>query len=314
MALTALVTGCQTAPNAGLGPMPVRSGSIFSPARLTIRAEAPNIDSAFRGSVGVDLAEGNHHMTSPGAYLVDAETTRLEVRQRYTLADRLVLGVDMSASARQAGFLDGIIQGWHSAFDQPQDGRDLVPHDQVTTQFTLGGTTYDLNDEGVALEDAVLSAAYTLTAGDEYLPAVSMALSMRAPTHTRDRYGSDGVDIMLGVSMAKRLHEKFFAYAGLAYTRHGDGAWGPLPVRRDTWSGFMALEYQPIPDLSFIAQTMMSTPVTDALPDLNRPPIDLMAYLRWRRQEWIYSIGALENTDNKNDVDFGLVIDIERRF
>ena len=116
------------------------------------------------------------------------------------------------------------------------------------------------------------------------------------------------------MALAKRLHENLYAYAGGGYTRHSVGAWGPLPVRRDTLSFFAALEFQPVEDLSFIAQTIFVSPVTDSLSELDRWSVDLQAFLRFSTGDWILSIGALENTDNRNNVDFGFAAGAERRF
>ena len=86
-----------------------------------------------QGTVSNHFADASRGGTSVS---FDGESTRIDLRLRYALSDRLELQVDLPWLRHQGGRLDGLIEDWHDVFGLPNGDRDTVDEDQLLYRYS----------------------------------------------------------------------------------------------------------------------------------------------------------------------------------
>ncbi|GAC1623768.1 MAG: DUF3187 family protein [Nevskia sp.] len=105
------------------------------------------------------------------ALTLDGETGHLDWGLRYGIAPGLELGIDVPLLLTGGGTLDGLIEGWHSAFGLANGGRERVARNQYRYRYTRNGVTLLYVDHGASgFGDVELNAGV----------ALSSALALRA--------------------------------------------------------------------------------------------------------------------------------------
>ena len=114
-------------------------------------------------TIGSSLEVANHYRLSQGgdgALLLDGETSRLRVWYEKPLGRRWSFGFDVPVYHQSGGSLDDLVDGWHSAFNLPDGGRNYRP--EGVLEFRLAdadGQFFELEDTSTGLGDIQLTAA-----------------------------------------------------------------------------------------------------------------------------------------------------------
>lgn len=194
---------------------------------------------------------GNHYrLASKGEeeLVFDGETWRTSFFYRHRVLERWSVGFEIPLYRHSGGFVDDLVDAWHSFFRLPDGNRNLRPEDQLRYLYNdRGETTYFLDQPSSGIGDVQISVARELDGADGLL----LRAVLKLPTgDAADLTGSGGTD--LSVSVLKRSPRTFVGDSAGIYwgagllmigepdvfaTRHEDwvvfgmfgGSWRPFP-------------------------------------------------------------------------------------
>ncbi|MFQ5466114.1 MAG: DUF3187 family protein, partial [Thermodesulfobacteriota bacterium] len=199
------------------GPLRIRNAH-----PLFIASGAPEMLSASpENSVSFVLTYGSTFLvqSSPAwAFAIDVETMVADLR----LAKKLPWSVEASARlplvSHNSGFLDGLLDRFHTATGLGDYGRSTRPHNAFLYETRRDGrAVIDGTPGEIEVGDIRLAMKKALAGPD---PAVSLMAYVDLPTGDPDQgYGSGSLGAAAGVLMNKRLGRSVMAYlnAGFVY-------------------------------------------------------------------------------------------------
>ncbi|MDY0301901.1 MAG: DUF3187 family protein [Trichlorobacter sp.] len=207
-----------------------------------------------------------HSQSSNGneEILLDGELYRWNIAARYSLTDKIELGMEIPFVMQDGGFLDGFIVDWHRAFGLSQGGRDTSPKNRLVYQYKKDGQTkLDMRDDSGGIGDISLLAAYKLydqqTDSDHDTLAVRTQLKLPSG-NSKKLLGSGGTDLALFLSGAMNRTTNYgilglYGSAGGLFTADGD----VLKKQRNNWVGFgnVGLGWSPAHWIGFKVQCDM---------------------------------------------------------
>ena len=145
----------------------------------------PVLGASAGRSVGVisDLANYYRFSRDGGETItLDGEIWRTALELRWQLAGDGVLAVELPYYRQFGGVLDDVIDGWHSAFHLPDEGRNARPQDQLQYRLEGGqGVAVNLDRLGSGWGDLQLSFARPLAGG-----ALTWQVMLQLPTGDPD--------------------------------------------------------------------------------------------------------------------------------
>ncbi len=219
------------------------------------------------GSFRLTLDLSNNYVIDSNAreeIVLDGESLRLTLSCRYGVGRKAELGVDVPFWVAGGGFLDGIIEGYHSTFGFPNGGRELAPKNRLLYRYRKDGVTL-LNREqsGQGPGDVSLTGGWQLYAGADQMRHVSVRASLKLPTGDADALrGSGSAD--LAVWLVGDIGRQFFL--GQLTLFGAAGAMGMtkgrvLPDQQRPWVGFglLGLGFSPSKWIDFKIQTNAHT-------------------------------------------------------
>ena len=182
---------------------------------LPVWAAAPEATT-----IGSSLETANHYrlsQSSDGALLLDGETSRLRFWYEKPVGNRWSLGFDIPVYHQSGGSLDDLVDGWHSAFNLPDGGRNYRP--EGVLEFRLadaGGQFFELEDTSTGPGDIQLTAAGRFGERDGW----TLRGTLKLPTGDEDILaGSGEADLILTA-----LHFRQGLFAGRAASYFLGGA------------------------------------------------------------------------------------------
>lgn len=157
-------------------------------------------------------------------YFADAESYRTDLVLGRGVGHRMELYVVIPVISAVGGRLDGVIEGFHSAFGLSQEGRQAVPRDDFTVFLSSDqGELYIGEPPGISLGDVSLGAKVALRST---MDGWNLTLNgeAKAPTGHRERLaGSGSVDLgtqLLALWMGRRY--SFHGAAGVRWLGPND--------------------------------------------------------------------------------------------
>ncbi len=249
---------------------------------------------------------------SGNAYYVDGETLRAVVDVRVGIARRFEAGMEIPLLLHTAGFMDPLIDSFHSTLGLPDGGRGWFARDQSVVAYADHGDILYVDDAqgGVRPGDLSLSGRGTLAQDREGRASLAGAITLKLPTGRADRLdGSGSVDLGAGLQASWRLDRSTW-HAGYQYTRLGGWSLEPSMSLRDRQSFSGAYVFRLNPRASIIGQilgTFGPFPHRDD-GDLGEPALELAAGMRHAgphhlQIEWAL-LESLSNPLNIPDVGF----------
>ena len=229
---------------------------------LALPPEAPWSLQPGRFSLSWAATYGNvFHKDSMVVYpdlevLIDAEVLEMRVEAAYGIARGLEVAASLSLVGEYGGFLDGLIEGFHSLFWLPNGDRDHSPRNQFVFRVVRSGEVLvDLDQPFCALRDLVLSAKWTLLDGQLHSFGAALQGALSLPIGSVERFTSSGLpDASLGL-LASWHCSRFALYGGLRYLYLSEPDWGPVLGFRPHNLGFFAcLEWAPSASMAWLLQ------------------------------------------------------------
>ena len=177
---------------------------------------------------------------------VDGETRDTHLVFRMGVLPRIELGVELDAVHYQGGgFLDGLIRSFHQAMGMNTMRRDHVPaHSWIVEVSEPNGRTISFQ-RGTGIGDAYLSPHVLVTEGSDYIPAVSLTLSLWVPTASTQFQHAHGLAETLSLDASKRIGSlPIVLYFGSAFTNYDQAAVHGLHMTRERFMGYFGLEWE----------------------------------------------------------------------
>jgi hypothetical protein len=242
----------------GLGPFEVRDPSILGQLRAAPMARSPRTLEPGVMEVGVretqestfqyadDSKLTDHEGNAIHRLTVDGETRDTHLVFRMGVLPRIELGAELDAVHYQGGgFLDGLIRSFHQAMGMNTMRRDRVgSHSWDVAVSEPGGHEVQLN-RGTGVGDAYLSSRFLVTEGSDYVPAVSLTLSVWVPTASSQLQHAHGTAETLSLDASKRIGRlPIVLYFGAAFTYYGQAAVDGLHMTRERAMGYFGFEWE----------------------------------------------------------------------
>jgi len=205
----------------------------------------------------------------------DGETWRLNAVYERRVSSRWSIVAEVPVVRQSGGFLDDVIDSWHSVFNLPDGNRNLRPENDLQFVYDTGpGPGFFRVDGGTALGDVMVSAAVELGAGRDWL----LKLALKLPTGDEALLtGSGATDVGVTVlrRAATRWRDKPAAwYWGAGLVGLGEPELFPGDQRDWVGLGLFGLSWQPFSEVGFKAQLDAHTAFYDsALDELGRTAV-----------------------------------------
>ncbi|MCG3112736.1 MAG: DUF3187 family protein [Candidatus Manganitrophus sp. SB1] len=303
--------------NVGFGPLGIRGQSYFQMLHLTPTPSAPSTLRKGEWEGQALLTWVNGWAVSKGHYMIDTETLQWTGKLSYALNDRIQFGLELPVLWRGGGYLDRSIEGFHHAFNLGNGRRDRFPRNRTRFEFhRKDGSTFVLEDSGIGLQDAVFSSQVSLTCGGAKVPAAGVSLSVSLPTDREEKlYGTDGIDVSGTLLFAKRI-SRVYLYLNFSYVRLGSGDFVGIPLHRDKWVGFAAVEYRLKEGTSLILQNTLSSGVAEDFFEFSDYTDEMaFGFKTAFSNRLVWEAGVIENLFNiRNGPDFGIHTGLSYRF
>jgi len=197
----------------------------------------------------------------------DYESNVIELGLSYNYLDRLQFGFDMRLYSYYGGFMDPVIEGFHSLFGFPNAGRDFYLQNQLHVDIPNdNGISIYLDDPATSFGDIDLWGKWTFFE-DRKMSLAAMG-ALKLPTgKLKYLSGSGSVDAAAALLLDYRAAKyfTFFAQSGLVLPFNGKSY--------TMFNGLIGMELHPWEFLSFNLQSNIKTsPISDYTFDYPRIP------------------------------------------
>lgn len=252
--------------------------------------------------------------TSGGAIVdIDLEnwTYQFELRKS-ALGGEIAAIVPLRADTH--GFMDNIIERWHSAFGlfagdrpyYPANGYHFFVRDPVGNILNVPSDQFGLGDVSFMWKQEIGGSA-----SDH---ALSYRVGVKLPTGDFDKgLGSGGVDAGIGLAY-ETLGEKWAGYANLNYIFTSKGDFGGFQVN-DILTGSLAAEYRLRHTWWLTGQVDYAQfPLTTGS-NLDKDSLELLfGFHKLLEKELLFSGGFTEDISLESSPDFGIIAELRWRF
>jgi hypothetical protein len=118
-------------------------------------------------------AVANHYRFSrrdSDTLILDGETLRISLYYSQPLGERWSFSVAAPLVQQSGGFLDDVVDAWHSAFNMPDGARNARPEDQLMYRMAdAAGTFYRLDDDDHGVGDLQIGFARRFGADERFV-------------------------------------------------------------------------------------------------------------------------------------------------
>ncbi|MBI9090304.1 MAG: DUF3187 family protein [Desulfobacterium sp.] len=299
--------------NYGMGILNVRSQSVAQSFRLTLPLLVPG--DIKQGWKSFAQATWTNVWAQEESYLLDYEMLDATLGVSYGFSQRLGVGVVVDSRSYFGGELDGFIQGFHDLFGIGQNGRDDYPkgraviskYDPVTGNLISQSSANELNNNGLNL-----FVNYNFLHDNRVLPAVNIYGVARYAFESADIVtNGNGLDLGLGIGLAKKWHSSFYTYGIAGYTLYDDQdetQQTVIKLKRHQFTGLFAMAYTLSQNTAILGQYLYSTSVVETIQGLNEPSHEVHLGLKFRiGKRCVMDLSIIENIITMdNSPDFGV--------
>jgi len=262
----------------------------------------------------------NTFVYHPGETLLDYEMLDTRASIAYGVLDNLELELEFENRSGFGGIMDRFINTFHRTFgltdaDRHLFGRNLF---QIEVADNKGNTAIQLDsgDRGSFSNALLLTVQHNVTCGNEYLPAIAYALTLRANLEDDTILsGRMAVEPQISLSASKSIGD-FYVYGSVAFGYFGTERRGGIELRPTQWSLLGAVEWRFASDMSLIVQYLASQGVAKALGDFSQNSHEITLGFKWEvADRTVLEVGLIENLINfANSPDFGVHAGLAYRF
>jgi hypothetical protein len=138
----------------------------------------------------ISYSVASHSVDQSGAaesLYLDGETSRLDLRYRHGIGERLELGVELPLVQHEGGRFDSVIDSWHQLFSLP-DGkrfdrdRNVLAFDYIDA----AGDTVNVNESSRGIGDVRVFGGWTLLESADH--AMALRFGVKFPTGNACRH------------------------------------------------------------------------------------------------------------------------------
>jgi len=191
---------------------------------------------------------------------LDGESYRYSMGVSYGVSEQLELGMNIPYVAHQGGRIDSFIDGWHSFFGLPTNGRENVSDDQLSFEYHNNeGEVLSFQQEDEGFGDLRLSAGWQIKAKTSDKPtAIALHGSLKLPTGDSEKLsGSGNADFAAWLSAGRQysvaqMPLALMSSAGLLIV--GQGEILEDQQRSLVWFGGLGVALQPWERVKFQLQ------------------------------------------------------------
>ena len=322
------------------GLLPIRDMTPFGFVRLDMRQSPAMFSASERPSVEFDFGYQNTWALSPDVkqylksrprspltqsdianlraqpgeqFLLDSEVALLDVALNYPITNRLTIYGVLSAASYHGGFMDGVIENFHSTFGFEDFGRPGLTRNQVNIFFDLKGIQHTELDRpsDIGLLDPVVGLRYVLLPKRNTFNVV-FDTAVKIPLSGDVFFSSGRTDVGAQVTAQwYKGHHALYASGSLVY--YG-GSQAPFTHSSELVpTGIVGYEFRLFENTNFIGQFYVSRSTvgreqTD-LDELRGTKYQISLGLRQRFQRGYLSLAFTENLNHQNNTsDFGIQV------
>jgi len=207
--------------------------------------------------------------------ILDGETWRVDFVYERQLGGDWSVGVELPLVRMSGGFLDDVIDAWHSFFNLPDGKRNTRPEDELQLYYDDDpGVSFFRSEPGSGFGDVMLHATRRLGKAGDW----RVKLSLKLPTGETELLAGSGapdaaVTVMHRRSTTLRSQPVgWFWGAGVLRLGQPDA----FPARNRDWIalGMVGASWQPFPNLGFKLQLDAHSAFYDSeLEELGKPAV-----------------------------------------
>jgi len=272
------------------GPIPSRVQQPIKLGTLGFRPRRAATERAGHASLGIESAYSNMFQNGTGPngqeVVLDGEIWTNTLIARYGLSERADVEIDLSVLYACNGFLDGLIEDYHSLFGFPNGGRDERPRDTYEMRTAIGGKTiYTLEPYDFELLDTPLIFSERFVDETADVPAVALRAGVDLPTGSEaSGTGNGGWDWGVGVMAEKTLGR--WSFTGAVDWVDAKRPSSFVSAGVDVYDGFdvqLGVEYRWNDHLSLLTGLVLTPPVTRdfTIKELDREMLGLDIGAAW---------------------------------
>ena len=252
------------------GPLPVRNNEAVNSLFLLPVPVQASVLARRRQTLDVSFDTANNFLIlSSAGYYADFEDQRITLDYRRGIGGGGEISVRVPYVSRNSGLLDGLIDGWHKAFNIYGGGRGNFAHDAFVFNLRDAQTGMAVSQnarETAGFGDAVIEYRRAWTPGVPGFDAQTgapdprrIALSARAllklPTGSAaNLLGSGGTDFGLGFAASVRPFRRVAFHGNLSAVWHGKTDIEALRNRSTSVHSLLAVEWLLDGRTSFLSQ------------------------------------------------------------
>jgi len=300
--------------NYGMGILNIRSQSVAQSFRLTLPFFVPG--DIKQGWQTFAHANWTNVWAQEKGYVLDYEMLDSSLGFSYGFNQRLGMGILVDSRSCFGGEMDGFIQGFHDFFNIDQNNRDeyskgmavISAYNPETGELISQHSARELNNSGLNF-----FMNYNFIHSNRVLPALNIYCVARYALESPDIITrGNGLDLGLGIGLAKRWSSNFYTYGIAGYTLFDDdqGALQKdvLKLKDQLFTGLFVMGYRMSQNITILAQYLYSTSVVEDLTGLDEPSHEVQFGLKLRLGEkTMMNFSIIENIINMdNGPDFGI--------
>lgn len=320
IALLCLLAQVEPSNDIGRGPLHMTSMSPFQTLRSGFTPSPPSYLEEGHCELRITESWANLWAFNEDDILIDMEILHTNVALGRGLGGGFRADLELEASSRFGGSMDGLINGVHDLLGAETRHREDFRNDDFDLDLQGRGVRPSARlsnrDRGVFSRSLVGTLQWTFSEGGPGRPALSAAVSFRTDLgRNADLRGGSPVDVALAFSAAERWGPFLFS-ASVQAAWYGSERFQDIELESIQAVGLAAIEWPFHRAASLLLQYMLCQGAAEDWLDLSKPSHEILLGVKVEiRSRTVFEAGLLENLAiPDNSPDFGFHAGLSYRF
>jgi len=276
---------------------------------IFLHVDQPYLEKAvMENSMSYSLSHSSTHtVQESNQWLIalDMEITELNFRYRRIIKGFAELNLDIPVLFISNGFMDSFLESYHDAFDFPDYGRSLRPHNEFLYEVKRDGRLIIQGESGIGIGDIRFALKRPLMYSDDF--KLSIKADVEVPVSNAEKgYSNGSIDAGLSLLFDKTVTEGTMTYWNLGVVFPGDiKGHDTLDLKNFVYGG-AAVETGFLNYLDLVVQLMWQStiyPETDIVP-VDREACFIVIGGRYATGEKSYELSLTEDISTSGAPDF----------